>query len=60
MSETRPSLTYDYLDVAMFESIPYLISTPSPNTEGHLNSGGDTELQKNRETLNNKSSIIKF
>ncbi|RVW42182.1 Retrovirus-related Pol polyprotein from transposon RE1 [Vitis vinifera] len=51
MSETRPSLTSDYLDVAMFESIPCLISTPSPNTKGHLNSGGDTELQKNRETL---------
>ncbi|RVW33188.1 Retrovirus-related Pol polyprotein from transposon RE2 [Vitis vinifera] len=51
MSETRSSLTSDYLDVAMFESIPCLISTPSPNTEGHLNSWGDTELQKNRETL---------
>ena len=32
--------------------IPYFVSsTPSPNTEGHLNSWGDTELQKNRETL---------
>eukprot|EP00261_Vitis_vinifera_P034034 XP_019075277.1 PREDICTED: uncharacterized protein LOC100267868 isoform X5 [Vitis vinifera] len=51
MSETRPYLTSDYLDVAMFESILCLISTPSPNTKGHLNSGGDTELQKNRETL---------
>ncbi|RVW86325.1 Retrovirus-related Pol polyprotein from transposon RE1 [Vitis vinifera] len=51
MSETRSSLTSDYLDVAMFESIPCLISTPSPNTEGHLNSWGDTELQKNWETL---------
>ena len=51
MSETRPSLTFDYLDVAMFESTPCLISTPLPNTEGHLNSGGDTELQTNRETL---------
>ncbi|RVW33674.1 Retrovirus-related Pol polyprotein from transposon RE2 [Vitis vinifera] len=51
MSETRPSLTFDYLDVAMFESIPCLISKPSPNTEGHLNSGGDMELQTNRETL---------
>ncbi|RVW91034.1 Retrovirus-related Pol polyprotein from transposon TNT 1-94 [Vitis vinifera] len=51
MSETRPSLTCDHLDVAMFESTLCLISTPSPNTEGHLNSGGDTELQTNRETL---------
>ncbi|RVW89114.1 Retrovirus-related Pol polyprotein from transposon TNT 1-94 [Vitis vinifera] len=51
MSETRPSLTFDYLDVAMFESTPCLISTPSPNIEGHLNSGGDTELQTNRKTL---------
>ncbi|RVW35218.1 hypothetical protein CK203_101895 [Vitis vinifera] len=51
MSETRPSLIFDYLDVAMFESTPCLISTPLPNTEGHLNSGGDTELQTNRETL---------
>ncbi|RVW99727.1 Retrovirus-related Pol polyprotein from transposon RE1 [Vitis vinifera] len=51
MSETRPSLTFDYLDVAMFESTPCLISTPSPNTEGHLNSGGDTKLQTNRTTL---------
>ena len=51
MSETRPPLTFDYLDVAVFESTPCLISTPSPNTEEHLNSGGDTELQINRETL---------
>ncbi|RVW83721.1 Retrovirus-related Pol polyprotein from transposon RE1 [Vitis vinifera] len=51
MSETRPSLTFDYLDVAMFESTSYLISTLSPNTKGHLNLGGDTELQTNRETL---------
>ena len=50
MSETRPPLTLDYLYVAMFESTPCLISTPSPNTEGHLNSGGDTEIQTNRET----------
>ncbi|KAL6337960.1 hypothetical protein AAG906_005927 [Vitis piasezkii] len=49
--ETRPSLTFDYLDVAMFESISCLISNPSPNIEGHLNSGGDMELQTNRETL---------
>ena len=51
MSETRPSLTSDYLDVAMFESTPCFISNPSHNTEGHLNSGGDMELQTNRETL---------
>ncbi|RVW36388.1 putative mitochondrial protein [Vitis vinifera] len=54
MSETRPPLTFDYLDVAVFESTLCLISTPSPNTEGHLNSGdsgGDTELQTNKETL---------
>ncbi|RVX17752.1 Retrovirus-related Pol polyprotein from transposon RE2 [Vitis vinifera] len=51
MSETRPSLTLDYLDVAMFESTSCLISIPSPNMEGHLNSGGDTELQTNKETL---------
>ena len=54
MSETRPPLTFDYLDVAVFESTLCLISTFSPNTEGHLNSGdsgGDTELQTNRETL---------
>ncbi|RVW31427.1 Retrovirus-related Pol polyprotein from transposon RE1 [Vitis vinifera] len=51
MSETRPPLTFDYLDVAVFESTPCLISTPSPNTEEHLNSGGDTKLQINRETL---------
>ena len=51
MSETRPSLTFDYPDVAMFESIMCLISNPSPNTEGHLDSGGDMELQTNRETL---------
>ena len=54
MSETRPSLIFDYLDVAVFESTLCLISTFSPNTEGHLNSGdsgGDTEIQTNRETL---------
>ncbi|RVW48506.1 Retrovirus-related Pol polyprotein from transposon TNT 1-94 [Vitis vinifera] len=51
VSEGRLPLTLDYLDVAMFESPPCLISTPSPNTEGHLNSGGDTEIQINRETL---------
>ena len=51
MSETRPPVTFYYLDVAVFESTLCLISTPSPNTEGHLNSGGDTELQTNRETL---------
>ncbi|RVX21201.1 Retrovirus-related Pol polyprotein from transposon RE1 [Vitis vinifera] len=51
MSETRPSLTSDYLDVAMFESTPCFISNPSHNTEGHLNLGGDMELQTNRETL---------
>ena len=51
MSETRPPLTFDCLDVAVFESTLCLISTPSPNTEGHLNSEGDTELQTNRETL---------
>ena len=51
MSETRPPLTFDYLDVAVFESTPCLISTPLPNTEGHLNSGGDTKLQTNMETL---------
>ncbi|RVW26126.1 hypothetical protein CK203_112187 [Vitis vinifera] len=51
LSETRPPLTFDYLDVVVFESTLCLISTPLPNTEGHLNSGGDTELQTNRETL---------
>ena len=51
MSETRPPLTFDYLNVVVFESTPCLISTPSLNTEGHLNSGGDTELQTNKETL---------
>ncbi|RVW39496.1 Retrovirus-related Pol polyprotein from transposon RE1 [Vitis vinifera] len=51
MSETRPFLTSDYLDVAMFESTPCFISNPSHNTEGHLNLGGDMELQTNRETL---------
>ena len=51
MSETRPPLTFDYLDVAVFESTPCLISTLSPNIEGHLNSGGDTKLQTNRKTL---------
>ena len=53
MSETIPSLTFDYLDVVVFESTLCLISILSPNTEGHLNSGGDTELQTNRETLVN-------
>ena len=51
MSETRPPLIFDYLDVVVFKSTLCLISTPSPNTEGHLNSRGDTELQTNRETL---------
>ena len=51
MSESRPPLTLDYLDVVVFESTPCLISTPSSNTEGHLNLGGDTEIQTNRETL---------
>ena len=51
MSETRPPLTFDYLDVAVFESTSCLISIPLPNTEGHLNLGGDTELQTNRETI---------
>ena len=51
MSEARPPLTLDYLDVAVFESNPCLISTPLPNTKGHLNSGGDTKIQTNRETL---------
>ena len=51
MSEARPPLTLDYLDVVVFKSTLCLISTPSPNTEGHLNSRGDTELQTNRETL---------
>ena len=51
VSEGRLPLTLDYLDVAMFESPPCLISTPSPNAEGHLNSGGDTKIQINRETL---------
>ena len=51
MSEARPPLTLDYLDVAVFESNPCLISTPSPNIEGHLNSGRDTKIQTNRETL---------
>ena len=49
MSETRPS--FDYLDVAMFESTPFLISNPPPDTEGHLNSREDMELQTNKETL---------
>ncbi|RVW68470.1 Retrovirus-related Pol polyprotein from transposon TNT 1-94 [Vitis vinifera] len=49
MSETRPS--FDYLDVAMFESTPCLISNPPPDTEGHLNSREDMELQTNKETL---------
>ncbi|RVW39419.1 Retrovirus-related Pol polyprotein from transposon RE2 [Vitis vinifera] len=51
VSEARPPLTLDYLNVVVFKSTPCLISTPSPNTEGHLNSGGDTEIQTNRETL---------
>ena len=51
VSEARPPLTLDYLDVAVFESNPCLISTPLPNTKGHLNSGGDTKIQTNRETL---------
>ncbi|KAL6349531.1 hypothetical protein AAG906_034188 [Vitis piasezkii] len=51
VSEIRPPLNFDYLNVVVFESTPCLISTFSPNTEGHLNSGGDTELQTNRETL---------
>ncbi|RVW55529.1 Mediator of RNA polymerase II transcription subunit 33A [Vitis vinifera] len=51
MSEARPPLTLDYLDVVVFKSTPCLISTPSPNTEGHLNSERDTEIQTNRETL---------
>ena len=51
MSEARPPLTLDYLNVAVFESTPCLISTPSPNTKGYLNSGGDMKIQTNRETL---------
>ncbi|RVX11046.1 Retrovirus-related Pol polyprotein from transposon TNT 1-94 [Vitis vinifera] len=51
MSEARPLLTLDYLNIVVFKSTPCLISTPSPNTEGHLNSGGDTEIQTNKETL---------
>ena len=51
VSEGRLPLTLDYLDVAVFESNPCLISTPLPNTKGHLNSGGDTKIQTNRETL---------
>ena len=51
MSEARPPLPLDYLDVVVFESTSCLISTPLPNTEGHLNSGGDTEIQTNRKTL---------
>ena len=51
MSEARPPLPLDYLDVVVFESTPCLISTHFPNTEGHLNLGGDTEIQTNRETL---------
>ncbi|RVX04638.1 putative mitochondrial protein [Vitis vinifera] len=46
VSETRPPLTLDYLYVAMFESTPCLISTPSPNIEGHLNS---REIRKYRQ-----------
>ena len=44
MSEARPLLTIDYLNVAMFESTSYLISTISPNIEGHLNSRRDTKI----------------
>ena len=44
VSETRPPLTLDYLDVAVFESTLCLISTSSPNTEEYLNLGGDTKL----------------
>ena len=51
MSEARPPLPLDYLDVVVFESTSCLISTPLPNIEGHLNSGGDTEIQTNRKTL---------
>ncbi|RVW25308.1 putative mitochondrial protein [Vitis vinifera] len=51
VSEARPPLTLDYLEVVVLESTLYLISTPLPNTEGHLNLGGDTELQTNRETI---------
>ena len=51
MSEARPTLTLDYLDVVVFKSTLFLISTPSPNIEGHLNSRGDTKIQTNRETL---------
>ena len=51
MSEARPPLTLDYLDVAVFESTLCLISTPLPNTKGHLNLGGDMKIQTNRETL---------
>ena len=50
MSEARPPLTLDYLDVVVFESTPCLISTPLPNI-GHFNSGGDTKIQTNKETL---------
>ena len=51
MSEARPLLSLDYLNIVVFESTPCLISPSSPNTEGHLNSGGDTKIQTNRETL---------
>ena len=44
MSEARPPLPLDYLDVVVFESTSCLMSTSSPNIEGHLNSGGDTEI----------------
>ena len=44
VSEARPTLTLDYLDVVVFKSTLFLISTPSPNIEGHLNSRGDTEI----------------
>ena len=44
VSEARPPLTLDYLNVVVFESTSCLMSTSSPNIEGHLNSGGDTEI----------------
>ncbi|RVW92467.1 hypothetical protein CK203_042714 [Vitis vinifera] len=53
MSETRTTinLLLSRCCCGLFESTSCLISTPLPNTEGYLNSGGDTELQTNRETL---------
>ena len=44
VSEARPPLTLDYLNVVVFESTLCLMSTSSPNTEGYLNSGGDTKI----------------